>query len=1169
MIVTEGAVDVSVPFYFVDDVGGTNPGEPTTGLLFSDIETGGSASYQRQGAARVDFELFTLGSAAAGHTPGGFILVDDTEMPGVYRCDIPDAAVAAGVDFVIIYLRAAGANNTITRPIKIDLISMDIRGDSSGLPSTQSQVSNIGSGATGGTHVEATYDNTTQDTIDNAAAVDKGGGLVGIPVTGHAFVAGREVTIAGTTNYNGAFEVISQTANEVVITDTYNAETFGGSETIVSSIKGQVFVGTITSGTFADVSAEQGDLHSMDDDGDNIDIVYGFNVGGSRQATLVAIFANVNGNTDEMAIDAYDFVGDAFVAKKLLPGSGGSSFLELDPELISNNTGTGTEIGDVFVRFRNNATTPSSLDVDKCLLTAVGTNLLIGYPNGFEISSAGTSGTEFGVNGTAGNPCPFADALTMNAAAPLNLFTIQNGETVALAGNSDGLSLTGEAWTLDLSDESIVNMHVRGATVSGASTGSGSDFHDCEMGTCTIAPCSIVDCRFTSKASGGFTMQTAGTYVFHGCGSAVAGNDAPVFTFPGAGDTFISDRAGSGGRQYEGMSAGDLATVEGWGQFIEGTCSGGAVTIRGCLTTSGISNITITDKARFSVDQITGGEYPLSTDVNGRIRIVDGTGAGELDTNLGGVILTSTERAATVDAIWDEVLSTSAHNTAQTSGERLRQLTSMIIANNTAEVGNSPAINQIQLASGESAVDGTFDPGIVALIGGIGSGQSRLILEYEGSTKLATLNRDWKVAPDATTEYIILGSDGGLHVNEGLAQGGGASSITLNSLASSTNDLYNGQFVFLVSGPGQDQVGRVTAYNGTSKVATIMTTSDGWAIEPTDATGYIMVPILDVVPTLLGSPAGASVSVDIAAVKTDTGNLITRIPSALFAGMTSLAQWLGLIAGKQVGNTTARNEVRATGAGSGTFDETTDSEEATVDRGNVAWITGAGGDATEANQNAMIATLATVALTGADSDTLKSLSDQIDGIVGGTGTGARAVAVTVNDGAAVLENAIVRFTEGANTYAGPTNASGQISFSLDDATYDVAVSKPGYTFTPTTLVVDGDKTPTYSMTAVSITAPPNAATTTGVMTVYDEEGSVESGVTVTVQILAGPGTDGIGYDSTEWAETSSALGVVEFAGIILGARYQIWRGTAKAAVETFTAPTSGTSFDLAEVIGRG
>lgn len=59
--------------------------------------------------------------------------------------------------------------------------------------------------------------------------------------------------------------------------------------------------------------------------------------------------------------------------------------------------------------------------------------------------------------------------------------------------------------------------------------------------------------------------------------------------------------------------------------------------------------------------------------------------------------------------------------------------------------------------------------------------------------------------------------------------------------------------------------------------------------------------------------------------------LLTRIPSALFSGITSLAQWLGLIAGKQVGNTTARNELRATGAGSGTFDETTDSLEAIKD----------------------------------------------------------------------------------------------------------------------------------------------------------------------------------------------------------------------------------------------
>ncbi len=83
--------------------------------------------------------------------------------------------------------------------------------------------------------------------------------------------------------------------------------------------------------------------------------------------------------------------------------------------------------------------------------------------------------------------------------------------------------------------------------------------------------------------------------------------------------------------------------------------------------------------------------------------------------------------------------------------------------------------------------------------------------------------------------------------------------------------------------------------------------------------------------TRLGAPAGASVSADVAAIKTDTGNLVTRITSTLFSGITSLAQWLGAIAGKQVGNSTARTEIRATGAGFGTFDETTDSQEALRD----------------------------------------------------------------------------------------------------------------------------------------------------------------------------------------------------------------------------------------------
>lgn len=126
MIVTAGKTNVTVDAYFVDDDGGAAPGEPTTGLLFSDIETGGSASYHRQGAARVDFTLVTQ-TVAGAHTDGGFVLVDDTNMPGDYRLDVPDAAFATGVDYVVIQLVAAAANNTVMRPLLIDLTDVDLR----------------------------------------------------------------------------------------------------------------------------------------------------------------------------------------------------------------------------------------------------------------------------------------------------------------------------------------------------------------------------------------------------------------------------------------------------------------------------------------------------------------------------------------------------------------------------------------------------------------------------------------------------------------------------------------------------------------------------------------------------------------------------------------------------------------------------------------------------------------------------------------------------------------------------------------------------------------------------------------------------------------------------------------------------------------------------------
>lgn len=127
-------------------------------------------------------------------------------------------------------------------------------------------------------------------------------------------------------------------------------------------------------------------------------------------------------------------------------------------------------------------------------------------------------------------------------------------------------------------------------------------------------------------------------------------------------------------------------------------------------------------------------------------------------------------------------------------------------------------------------------------------------------------------------------------------------------------------------------------------------------------------------------------------------------------------------------------------------------------------------------------------LRGADNDTLKTLSDQIDGL-GTTGTGARTVTITVNDGTTVLQNAKVRLTEGVNTYTGSTNASGVIVFNVDDATYTVGITKSGYTYSGTTLIVDGTETRTYSMTVVSVTPPDDPALCAVTMHIYDQYGA--------------------------------------------------------------------------------
>lgn len=83
----------------------------------------------------------------------------------------------------------------------------------------------------------------------------------------------------------------------------------------------------------------------------------------------------------------------------------------------------------------------------------------------------------------------------------------------------------------------------------------------------------------------------------------------------------------------------------------------------------------------------------------------------------------------------------------------------------------------------------------------------------------------------------------------------------------------------------------------------------------------------------IGAPAGASVSADIAAVKTDSGNLISRLGAFTGSGVNTVLGFFKALLSKAA---STPSDV------GGTFDATTDSTEAIRDRGDAAWITATG-----------------------------------------------------------------------------------------------------------------------------------------------------------------------------------------------------------------------------------
>ena len=224
-----------------------------------------------------------------------------------------------------------------------------------------------------------------------------------------------------------------------------------------------------------------------------------------------------------------------------------------------------------------------------------------GYAHGavWVDTNAANTGTRLFVDGTAMNPVStITAAKTIADALGLVIFDVEPGSSIALVATMQNYEFIGAGYSVALGGQDIGGSVFVGATVTGVATGALPVFRDCAFGAVTLPPCTM----WSSSLGGVMTMGSAGDYFLNDCRSAIAGVAAPTLTFVANANANL--RAWSGGIQNETMAATNNMSLEGNGQFIEGTCSGGTVAVRGNFTVSGITNITLSDDARIDVDQV-------------------------------------------------------------------------------------------------------------------------------------------------------------------------------------------------------------------------------------------------------------------------------------------------------------------------------------------------------------------------------------------------------------------------------------------------------------------------------------------------------------------------------------------------------------------------------------
>lgn len=156
-----GATSKTIYVFIGDSASTTGGGK--TGLVFNTASL--KAYYVRSKAAAVAITLATQ-TVTGAWSSGGFVEVDATNCPGLYRLDMPDAAIAAGVDRCIVQMSGASGMVSVVQRIILRVYDPEdaVRLGLTALP-------NAAAGANGGLPVLSSSATTLAYTVSTVTTV--------------------------------------------------------------------------------------------------------------------------------------------------------------------------------------------------------------------------------------------------------------------------------------------------------------------------------------------------------------------------------------------------------------------------------------------------------------------------------------------------------------------------------------------------------------------------------------------------------------------------------------------------------------------------------------------------------------------------------------------------------------------------------------------------------------------------------------------------------------------------------------------------------------------------------------------------------------------------------------------------------------------------------------